>query len=269
MANEKIVAGLDARSGKNSLARLAGAPRNVTEITEVSERIDRNSKRLAEFSNIGEGIDAYEAERKAYWREAGRRVLDGGQVLETMTAENQRRMVADDVAAERDRILADTETQREKLDRQIREDRHKLEAIADLYADPVAILKTGTLGSERRAAYSRDLEHSGPAEIEAVFRRAVVAGDRDMAAAAMGRMDAMPRDARDAVRVSRGEVANAVVGGEHRKAQIAILGSQVASERALIAHDRAQGRDVPSARRMAVGAMAKRLEGLAGSADTN
>ena len=85
-------------------------------------------------------------------------------------------LLADSLKAKRKEVLSVGADKRAKLAAELRETKAKVEAVKDLYSNPMTILKASTLGNEHRGAYLHDLSASGPVEIEQALRRAVLTG---------------------------------------------------------------------------------------------
>lgn len=268
MSVDRITAGLRARERETAgsvipLSNLRGAPRTISDLNTLASTADLKSKRLTEMvAGISTALESFEAEKRAELSEMGKSRGDNGTVQDLIGDKARVRMLRDAMRAKRKEALAVGSEAREKLAAELREIRAKVAAVSDLFSDSVAYLKTSTMGSDRRGAYLRDLQSSGPMEIEAALRHAVLNQDRDMAAAALQRLDSLPKNLRDSVRVNRREVADALVGAEVTRARRNMLAAEIAVESADIEVTRSEGREVPSSRKVALGIKRRTFEEL-------
>lgn len=88
------------------------------------------------------------------------------------------------------------------------------------YQNPVQMLMREGLGSERRSRLTHQIEKSGPTELASLASLAASTNDRELAAALCGRIADLPRDQRS---ISVLELADALIGEEHRKVTQALM----------------------------------------------
>ena len=84
-----------------------------------------------------------------------------------------------------------------------------------------------------RATAAAILAHSGPREVEAALQDAALTRNKALAAAALSRMDAMDKSARDSIRLSRNDVAAAIVGEESNRARKVLVTRRGTKQREL------------------------------------
>lgn len=273
MSVDRISAGLAQRERQTAgntvpLANLAGAPKSLGELKETAASAMTKQQRLADMiAGITKTLETFEKRKRAEFDSLGKSRDDSGVVTDTLGADRRKKMLADTLKNERRRVLAVGAEQRAKLADELDELRQQAHAVASLYADPVASLKLGTLGSERRGSYSRDLASAGPVEVENALRRAVLTGDKDLAAAALARLDGMAKQQRDAIPINRREVAEALAGEESIEAKAAILRTEIAAESAAQVVAKIEGREVPSTKKVALGIKRRELAALVGEPD--
>lgn len=99
------------------------------------------------------------------------------------------------------------------------------------YASPVQMLARDSLGSERRSRLIQQLEHSGDAELASLAALAVSAKDRELGAVLVSRVQRIPYAARP---FSPHELADFLVGDEHRAVQAAIMEVEEIAQRAIL-----------------------------------
>jgi hypothetical protein len=270
-AADKIAAGLAARDRKAviPLSNLKGAPATSGDLNELAAQIELAASRVGEIAEGFErAVEDFTTRKRAELARLGRSADERGVTTDSLGDDQRGRMLREAVRAERRRLLEVGVDDRERLASGIREKSARIAAVADMWADPVAILKRATLGSERADRFRRDLESSGPVEVENALRHAVLTGDRDLAAAALQRVDAMPRASRDSVRISRREVAENLVAEEWTRARRNILVAEIGAESAAVALAGVEGRDVPSSRKIALGLKRRELSALSGEGET-
>lgn len=103
------------------------------------------------------------------------------------------------------------------------------------YQSAVQMLARDSIGSERRSRLMQQLEHSGDAELASLAALAVSVKDRELAAVLVGRVQRIPHAERP---FSPHELADLLVGEEHRAVVAAIMEVEEIADRAL-AEDRA------------------------------
>ncbi len=98
------------------------------------------------------------------------------------------------------------------------------------YQSAVQMLARDGLGSERRSRLMQQIEHSGSAELASLAALAVSTKDRELAAALAARVQRVPSAERP---FSPHELAEFVVGDEHRAIRAAIMEVEEIAERAM------------------------------------
>jgi hypothetical protein len=111
------------------------------------------------------------------------------------------------------------------------------------YASPVQMLARDNLGSERRSRLMQQVEHSGDAELASLAALAVSAKDRELGAVLVSRVQRIPHGSRP---FSPPELADLLVGDEHRAVLAAIMEVEDIAQRAIL-EDRAFESGRPSA----------------------
>jgi hypothetical protein len=166
---------------------------------------------------------------------------------------------------ERRKVEAVGKDEREKLRAEIREAAEKLEAVRHLHTgDPVAVLKRSSYGSEKARLYREALAGAGPAELEEALQTALLRGDKDLAAAAVQRVQGLGRDMRSQIRTDFREVAKHLTRAEVDRCTRNILVAEIAAERAAHAELESYGRKVHPNRKMRLGAKVRELTALVG-----
>ncbi len=109
--------------------------------------------------------------------------------------------------------------------------RRQTEDAAAHYASPMQMLMRDSLGSERRSRLIQQLEHSGKVELASLAALAVSAKDRELAAVLASQVGRMPHGERP---FSPHELADLMVGEEHRAVQAAIMEVAELMQRAVL-----------------------------------
>lgn len=259
---QKIAAGLTAaQKGTTApLAGLRGLPTSVSDLNHLASLAHAKRDRL---KLITDGIIKAVADREARvteeWRERGIDRQENGARHDTIGATKRAKYVRDEVAAYRRDALRISSEERTTIRRELGAIRDQIETVKAMWSDPVALLMRSTLADAKRSVYAANLAASGPAEIEATLRHAVMTGDRALAAAALSRLDTMDSQARKSVSLSRADVAKALVAEEHAAASQFIGMAVVAIEDAAIADDTAEGKEIAPSRKIALGALKQSL----------
>ena len=163
----------------------------------------------------------------------------------------------------KDKLTATTE-ERASLRSELRDNKAKIGVVAEMWAHPVGILMRSTLGSDKRGAYLRDLQNSGPVELEIAMRDSVLTGDSDKAAACFSRLDAMDNGTRKLVRISKRDVAEPLVSDDWNKARTFIAITEIAVTEAEVADDEAEGKKIVPQRKIGLGVKKMDLEKVLG-----
>lgn len=107
-----------------------------------------------------------------------------------------------------------------KVVREIGRLREETQAVRDHYGSTVQLLAREGLGSERRSRLQQQVEKSGPAELAALAAFAAATKDKELGAVLCARVsDLMPNERP----FSRQELADALVGDEHRAVTQALM----------------------------------------------
>jgi hypothetical protein len=109
--------------------------------------------------------------------------------------------------------------------------RRQAEDAAAHYHSPMQMLMRDSLGSERRSRLIQQLEHSGRVELASLAALAVSAKDRELAAVLASQVGRLPHAKRP---FSPHELADLLVGDEHRAVQSAIMEVGELAQRALL-----------------------------------
>lgn len=109
--------------------------------------------------------------------------------------------------------------------------RRQAEDASAHYHSPMQMLMRDSLGSERRSRLIQQLEHSGKVELASLAALAVSSKDRELAAVLASQVGRMPAAERP---FSPHELADLLVGEEHRAVQAAIMEVGELAQRALL-----------------------------------
>ena len=268
---EKIGRGLDAHErakadGSFRMSNLVGAPVSVSDLNKVAEHSTRLRDRLKFLaSGVNKTVETHRAETERQYSQVGKERDENGVVRDTLGPDRRRRMIEGEVARFRKEALKASAEERGHLMAELRANNEKIGAVGDMWSDPVGILMRSTLGSENRGAYLRDLQNSGPVELEIAMQDAVLTGDKDKAAACLSRLDAMGKDTRKLVRISKRDVAEPLVSDEWNKARTFIAIAEIAVTEAEIADDEAEGKSILPKRKIGLGLKKRELETVLGT----
>ncbi|HEY6554208.1 MAG TPA: hypothetical protein VI669_12700, partial [Vicinamibacteria bacterium] len=109
--------------------------------------------------------------------------------------------------------------------------RRQAEDAAAHYHSPMQMLMRDSLGSERRSRLIQQLEHSGKVELASLAALAVSSKDRELAAVLASQVGRLPHTERP---FSPHELADLLVGEEHRAVQAAIMEVGELAQRAVL-----------------------------------
>lgn len=231
MANpiDKIRAGLDAheraKAGPTTpkLAVLAGITGDPESIKTICDSVKKARTRLVQLraSEVESAQKAADAIRLD-WKDKGVSIDERNIRTDSVGGTQRRKFVEADIKAARKERLAATADERAKLGATLREAKASLDLVRDLWSSPVAVLMRVTLGSEKRATYTANLAAAGPKEVDDAMRVAVQTGDKDRAAAACVRIDAMNKESRKSLKFSKSDVAEELVAKEFNAATEAL-----------------------------------------------
>ena len=121
-----------------------------------------------------------------------------------------------------------------------------------------------TLGSEKRSIYSRNLEFSGPAELNQAMSEAVRTSDKELAAACCVRIDSMGKEPRKLLKFSKSDLAEILAGDEWSKAIEAIGLADFAIAQSELADKEIRGIKVSPDEKIRVGQRLLELEAQTG-----
>lgn len=109
--------------------------------------------------------------------------------------------------------------------------RRQAEDASAHYHSPMQMLMRDSLGSERRSRLIQQLEHSGKVELASLAALAVSSKDRELAAVLASQVGRMPHGDRP---FSPHELADLLLGDEHRAVQAAIMEVGELAQRAVL-----------------------------------
>ena len=270
---EKIGRGLDAHErakadGSFRMSNLVGAPVSVSDLNKVAEHSTRLRDRLKLLaSGVSKAVETHRAETEKRYSEVGKEQDENGVVRDTLGPDRRRRMIEGEVARFRKEALQASAEERGHLMAELRANNEKIAAVADMWSDPVAVLMRSTRADSKRSTYAANLSSSGPIEVVNALRDAVLTGDKALAAAALSRLDAMPKDSRKLVRLSKRDVAEPLVSDEWNKARTFIAITEIAVTEAEIADNEAEGKTILPQRKIGLGLKKRELETVLGISD--
>ncbi len=146
----------------------------------------------------------------------------------------------------------------------LREAKETLNLVRRAWTRPVDSLLRSTLGSERRATYTRNLERAGQTEIENAIQESVTTDNRELAAACLTRLDSIGKEGRKSVRFSKIDVAEVLAGADFLKAQEAFGLADLAIAQSELAEREIQGKPLSPGDKMRSGLMRHDLESKIG-----
>lgn len=249
-----IARGLDKRAAESNpnhipLANLTGAPSSISSLEALTnELMSKRDKLVNLVASSQKAIADYRVKKSAEFAEIGFLREDGpnGTSIKSdqLGDQKRRQMLDQEVNRYAKQVRSTTQAERAKLYGEIRDSMTKVKATRDSLSDPTAILMRSTRMDPDRATAAAILAHSGPREVEAALQDAVLTGNKALAAAALSRVDSMDKSARDSIRLSRNEVAGAIVGEESNKAKRFLAMLDIAEIDADISWAESEGRRV-------------------------
>lgn len=262
-----IRAGLDAHERakvgptKPKLAVLAGVTGDIPSISKICASVRNARARLVqlrafEVTDAAKAVDAIRLD----WKDRGVSIDENNIRSDSFTGTERRKFIEADVKAARKERMAATADERAKLAGTLREAKASLDLVRGLWSSPVAVLMRSTLASERRATYTANLAAAGPKEVDDAMRVAVSTGDKDLAAAACVRIDAMGREPRKLLKYSKADGAEELVSKEFGAATEALGTADYYRESGDLVARELEGRRVSPNDKIRVGAKRAALE---------
>ena len=227
----------------------------------------RTCRRLLEMKvDADKKLKEFEAEaRERIDRDSFVDSSDGRGREEIVDATTRKRMLDRAINEFRRALIEEQTEERLHLHAEMRLAKEKLDIVRDFHAgNPISTIMLSTLGTKGRSDYTNDLAVSGPVELEASMRLAVIRGDRHLAAACFARFDALPSNLRKTMEISKKVVSEALLGEDHLNA-VEIVGQadyDIAKSSILI--KRLSGTRVPSTERIATGLRLKEMTRITG-----
>lgn len=268
----RIGRGLDAHErAKNSpgtfkLAALAAAPSTIAEISNITVKAARARDRLHVMKAAS--IDAVQKHRDkitAEYADLGMVEHESGRGrFDTLGADRRHKMIEGSVKKFRKELNAETAEERTRLLAEQGEAKTTLDLVRRAWTRPVDSLLRSTLGSERRATYTRNLERAGQTELENAIQESVTTDNRELAAACLTRLDSIGKEGRKSVRFSKIDVAEVLAGADFLKAQEAFGLADLAIAQSELAEREIQGKPLSPSDKMRIGLMRHDLESKIG-----
>ena len=270
---ETIGRGLDAHARAQDktkpfkLAHLAKLPGSIPELATLTNSTKTKRDRLHAIRK--DSVAAVETRSQKITADfANVGMVDGerpGTRIDTLGATQRRKLVDRAIADARKEINADTADERAEILAALRADAETLKLVRDVWASPTAILMRATLGSEKRAVYARNLEASGPREVGlAILESLRGAGDPDLGAACMMRLESLGKDGRKLCPYSRSDTADALTGADFLAAQEAIGMADYFISSGNLAALETEGKKISPDQKIAVGVMVQELSARLG-----
>ncbi len=274
-AKDKIAAGLDALERAKSsdtfaLQSLVGAPSSIADLNRLASAMSSKRDRLKTLSDsIKTAIEKHREKKSQEFAQLGKVKLENGSTVDELGDTRRRALLDREMAAFARNARSASAEERAKLMTEIRETASKIAAVAHSWTDPVALLMRQTLSDPKRATYAANLSNAGPVAVENAVRDAVITGDASLAAAALDRHDAMPKESRKLVRFSKTEIAESLVAQEWAKARSLIAVAEIAADEAELAEAEAEGKRTTPEQKIGLGVKKSQLAELLSDADDN
>ena len=269
---QKIGLGIDALEraknapGKALLSALAAAPANITALSEIHTKVTKARDRLQKIRTVTvEAVREHREKVTSEYADFGMTANDSGQGrIDTLGVTRRKKMIEASVSTFQKEANAATAEERTKMLAEMREAKATLNLVRDVWASPVGVLMRDTLGSEKRSIYSRNLEFSGPAELNQAMSEAVRTSDKELAAACCVRIDSMGKEPRKLLKFSKSDVAEILAGDEWSKAIEAIGLADFAIAQSELADKEIRGIKVSPDEKIRVGQRLLELEAQTG-----
>lgn len=267
--NGKIGRGIDAlerqKSGGNfNLSGLVGAPSSVSDLNALAELATRKRDRLKVLAeSTTTAIEKKRHEIEVRYADFGK-VRDGNHVTDTVGDSKRRAAIEREVSKFTRDARKVSDKERGTLIAELRENSEKIAAVKSSWTDPVALLSRISLSDPKRATYAANLANAGPVAVENALRDAVLNNDTALAAAALDRLDAMPKESKKLVRFSKKDVAESLVADEWTAARKYIAISEIAVDEAELANNEAEGKSISSQQKIGLGIKKRELANILG-----
>ncbi len=252
--------------GKPKLAALAAAPATIAAISEVTAKAAKardclHVLRAASVTAVQKHTEKITAE----YGELGMVENENGVGrLDTLGADRRKKMLDSAIKKFRKELNAETADERTRLLAEQRAAKETLNLVRSAWVSPEAILMLGSLGSEKRSNYSRDLANAGATELTNAMMLAVQTGNKDLAAACCVRLDSIGKEGRKGVRFSKTDISEVVAGADFLKAQEAFGLADLAFVQSELAEQEITGKSASANQKIKIGMMQAELESKIG-----
>lgn len=248
--------------GTFRLSALAAAPATIAAIHEITVKAAKARNRLHDMRAASvTAVQNYRAKTTAEYAELGMVENESGNGrLDTLGATRRKKMLDSAIDKFRKELNKATVEERATLLAEQRAAKATIDLVRRAWTSPVDALMTSTLGSEQRAICTRNLEHAGPTELANAIRDAVPAGNRELAAACLVRLDSIGKEGRKLVPFSKFDIAEQMAGPDFTKAQEAFALAYFAFEQSELAEKEIQGKPLSSEDKIRVGIMRQDIE---------
>ena len=247
--------------GVFKLSALAAAPSTLAEIHEITIKAAKARDRLHELR--AEEIDLARKASDAItlaWKDRGTKISADGIRTDTIDGTQRRKLISEDIKSAHTERMAATADERATILAEQRAAKGVLDLVRRSWTSPVDNLMTSTLGSEKRAIFSRNLERSGPSELENAIRESVTTGNRNLAAACLARLDSIGSESRKLVQFSKTDIAEQVAGDGFVKASEAFAFADLAFEQSIFAEHEITGRGATAGAKVRIGLLKHEIE---------
>lgn len=217
---DKIKAGLRKRetSGNfTSLQSYIGAPMTRQALNEAVHNVIMKRDYLRQAADrFAKAFEARESAIRAEvsnmgWAEEERQ--NGTKLKQDLMGDTARRAeLTKRLNRARKQLADETAAARTDTLKAINEIKAKVDAVRNVWADPVAMLGRETAGDSALRIYRDNLEGSRPATLRARIHEAVLSGNKPMVAACLAILDGMKKEDKEAVDIDRQECAAFVLG---------------------------------------------------------
>lgn len=179
-------------------------------VSDISERLTKARENRERQQKL---LDTLEGQAKRRREEIERSLAD-------LSQSHRSQLVARAMGGFRGDLKRASADERLKLVREIGRLREETQAVRDHYGSTVQLLAREGLGSERRSRLQQQVEQSGPTELASLAAFAAAIKDKEFGAVLCARVsDLMPNERP----FSRQELADALVGDEHRAVTRALM----------------------------------------------
>jgi hypothetical protein len=249
-----IARGLDRHEREKTLAPnpfavFKGAPTNIAALKKIAAKVVGQRDRMTALaSGILKDLENFRATKSIELADMGLARGENGAIKDTWGPENRSAELAKQVSSRARMGRKTSEDERIAIRRDLVALHSAVKATANTFSDPVSLLYSKTLDSDRRNVIAQNLMRQGPVAVGDAMRHALAIGDLELAAAALDRHDKLSDAERDNLGISKNDFAAHLVADDMAVAKRLSLVIEIAVDEAELINGEAEGKNMSRAR---------------------